>query len=234
MVAEGRKSFSTVDFELAYGEKPEKSAGAPMFNPLHPEVQRQLVEYFEEISMRFGSKKAFKGISLNLWHSTLIWFSSIYVGYDDCTASLFEAETGIVIPCDKTDPERFKKRYDYLTCRARNAWISFRCRKIRELILKLRDALRKYNKELTLYICAWNEPVKRTMYGNIDKALQYPAFLSENDFLREGGIDISLFKNDDGICFSVEQNQHRDRGWTPDGSELPIEEQRFFHDHSFS
>ena len=235
MIAENRAPSNYEGFELVYGEKRDSFGGAPMFNPLHPEVQRQISEYLEEISKRFGNKKAFRGVSINVWHATMVWFSSLKIGYDDYTISLFEAETGIKIPCESTDPERFGKRFNYLTTRNRALWIEWRCKKIRELILKMRDSLKKYNPALNLYLCLWNEPVKRTMYGKFDESMQYPAFLSENEFLREGGIDMALFEKDEGVYFSVEQNQQRDRGCadTVDGAELSAEQKRYFHDLAY-
>ena len=157
-----------------------------------------------------GNQSCSNHYTLNIWHATFVWFSSLEVGYDDYTASLFEEETGIKIPVSFDDTERFSKRYEYLTAEKRELWIKWRCEKIHALILKLRDALRKYNPDLTLYICAWNEPVKRTMFGWFNEKHQYPAFMSEEEFLRFGGIDISMFAGDDGIRLSVEQNQHRD------------------------
>ena len=242
MIAEGRKVESTENFEFIYGEKKDGFGGAPMMNPIHPEVQRQLIEYFEEISEKYGKKSAFKGVQVNIWHATILWYSSLSIGYDDYTVNLFSKETGIKIPCEKNDPERFKKRYEFLSRRNRKLWISWRCGKIHQLILKLRDALRKHNPSLTLYLCMWNEPVKLGMFGKFneeqqylmfDESVQYPAFLNEYDFLCEGGIDLELYKNDEGISMSMEQNQHRDRGWTTQGSELPEEHRHFFHDLAY-
>ncbi len=242
MIAEGRKVESIENFEFIYGEKKDNFGGAPIFNPIHPEVQRQLVEYFEEISEKYGNKKAFKGVQVNIWHATILWYSSLMIGYDDYTVNLFTKETGIKVSCKKNDPDRFKKRYEFLNRRNRQLWISWRCKKIHELILKLRDALRKYNPSLKLYLCMWNEPVKLGMFGTFneeqqylmfDESVQYPAFANEYDFLREGGIDLELFKDDEGISMSMEQNQHRDRGWTMQGSELPEEHRHFFHDLAY-
>ena len=233
MIAQGRKKWDVTDFTYAYGEKRDSFGGAPMFNPLHPEVQKQLIEYFEEISEKYGKKKAFKGVSVNIWHGTMLWFGSLMLGYDDYTAELFYKETGIKVPCEPNDPSRFEKRYTYLTRRNRKLWIDWRCKKMHELIVKLRDALQKHNPDLTLYICAWNEPVKRTMFGQFTASSQYPVFLSETEFLREGGLDFGLFEQDRGISFSMEQNQHRDRGWDMRGLHMPTEETRFFHDISY-
>ena len=242
MLAKGYKSYADVDknFEYAYGE-PYKSGqgdytdtygGAPLFNPLHPEVQRQLIEYFEEISEKYGHKKAFKGVSINIWHSTFIWFSSIQVGYDDYTVNLFKKETGIEVPCEPTDSDRFRKRYDFLMRKNRKLWIDWRCKKIHELILKLRNALQKHNPELRLYLCAWvSEPTYLYLVGPYNEATQYPAILGVDDLLKEGGINLSLFAEDEGIYISVSHNQHRDScDWENEGAMLAEEKTHICHD----
>ena len=82
--------------ELAYGEHLNGPYGAgPMFNPLHPTVQKAILRLAEEIAQRYKKYPAFKGISFNLWHSTILWYGSIKSGYDDYTVALFEKETGI-------------------------------------------------------------------------------------------------------------------------------------------
>lgn len=246
MVAEGYNSFADVDyekFEYAYGEPyiygggsyTDTFRGAPIFNPLHPEVQRQLVEYFEEISEKYGRKKAFKGVSINIWHGTFIWFCSLQVGYDDYTVNLFTKETGIQIPCEPTDPDRFRKRYDFLIHRNRKLWIDWRCKKIHELILKLRDALRTYNSSLDLYLCAWvSEPMYLHLFGAYNESTQYPAVLGVDDILKEGGINLSLFTEDEGIHISVSHNQHRDScDWQNEGAMLSEEKSHVCHDLNY-
>lgn len=242
MVKEGRTCYDLKDFEYIYGEyycydgvDRGEIIGAPLFNPIHPEVQKQLVEYFEEISEKYGHKKAFKGLSINIWHSTIIWFSSLKIGYDDYTVNLFSKETGIRVPCEPTDPNRFRKRYEYLVHRNRKLWIDWRCKKIHELISKLRDALRKCNPTLELYLCAWvNEPIMLSIFRSFDASTQYPVSLSAYDLLREGGIDLSFFAEDEGIHVSVDQNQHRDSsGWTQEGTLRPKEQEHVYHDINY-
>lgn len=98
---------------------------APIFNPasrgaaggarLHPGFCR-----------RYARFRSFKGVSLNLWAPTLVWFGSLHAGYDDLTCRLFEQETGVRIPVGPTTPQRFSKRYEFLTFHRRPAWIAWR------------------------------------------------------------------------------------------------------------
>jgi len=64
---------------------------------------------------------------------TLIWFGFIQGGYDGLhTIGLFEKEPGGQMPADKTEPNRFSKRYEFLTFTSRDAWLELCCRQIEE------------------------------------------------------------------------------------------------------
>ena len=93
----------------------------PIFNPVHPNVQRAVLDFIKDFAERYAGFTAFKGVSLNLWAPTIGWFGSLHTGYDDCTCRLFEKETGIRLPVAAQDPHRFSKRYEFLTfaCRPR-------------------------------------------------------------------------------------------------------------------
>ena len=221
------------DFPFAYGEKRGKFHGGPMFNPLHPEVQRQILAYIEEIGARYGKYKAFKGISINVWHATLIWFGSLHAGYDDYTAALFEKETGISTGIKPDDPNRFSKRYEFLTFKCRPAWVDWRCAKIRDFVCAIRDALRRGNPELTLSLNFWNETSKPQIFGGPNAQSQYGARVNDYDFFKEGGADLMLLGKEDGIEISVETNHQRDRGWDTKGVNAPLEAGFMFRDHDF-
>lgn len=220
-------------FPFAYGEKRGNFHGGPMFNPLHPEVQRQILEYIEEIGVRYGKYKAFKGISINVWHATLIWFGSIHAGYDDYTAALFEKETGISTGVKLDDPNRFSKRYEFLTFKNHPAWVEWRCKKIRDFICAIRDALRRGNPALTLTLNFWNETSKPQVFGGPNAQSQYGARVNDYDFFKEGGADLLLLGKEDGIEVSVETNHQRDRGWDTKGINAPLEAGFMFRDHDF-
>ena len=74
----------------AYGEKSNQSYPArPMFNPVHPVVQEAILGLVGEIVDRYGRYPAFKGISFNMWHATILWWAALDTGYDDYTVGLF-------------------------------------------------------------------------------------------------------------------------------------------------
>ena len=115
------QSKDQADFPWAYGEKRGPYHAGPMFNPLHPVVEEAIVGFVREIAERYGKHPAFKGIAFTMWAPTLIWFGSIHSGYDDYTTGLFEQETGIHVPVEKNAPDRFSKRYEFLTFACRDA-----------------------------------------------------------------------------------------------------------------
>lgn len=219
------------DFPYVYGEKRGDFGVGPMFNPLHPTVQNQILEFISEVSERYSSHPSLKGISINVWHATIIWFSSLEIGYDDYTVSLFEEENNINLGINDTDPCRFEKRYDILVNQYRDKWINWRCEKLTEFICKIRDITRAAGLLLTLNI--WSEPSRCLMIGK-DVDAQYGAAEKLTEFLRQGGIDFEALSKEDGIELSVETNVSRDRGMhSVDGIDTPVEHTRIFHDLSF-
>lgn len=84
-----------------------------------------------------------------MWAPTILWFGSLKSGYDDYTAGLFERETGIAVPVEPLDPERFRKRSEFLLGEHRETWIRWRCEKIAAFLLKIRDAMIAERPDLT-------------------------------------------------------------------------------------
>ena len=112
-----------------------------MFNPLHPVVQEAIVGLAGEIAERYKGSPAFKGLSFNMWHSTILWYGSINSGYDDYSVGLFEKETGIEVPVDAAAPDRFSKRHQFLVGKPCEDWLAWRCKKIQELNRRIRDVV---------------------------------------------------------------------------------------------
>lgn len=145
--------------EYTYGEKHTNSYKTPLFNALHPEVERQLINYFEELGERYGSHKSLDGFQINFWHGTMLWYANLLCGYDDYSFTLFEKETGLKSNINSCDKERFSKRYEWMLANCKDEFVSWRCEKIRSLIIKIRDALRRKSKrkDLKLTLTIWNE-----------------------------------------------------------------------------
>jgi hypothetical protein len=225
---------STKDFDWTYGEKTgQPYHPGPIFNPLHPSVQKSTIGLVREIAERYGKYSTLDGISLNIWGPTIVWFGSLHSGYDDYTSSLFEKETGIRIPVEANDPHRFSKRYEFLTFKCRSEWIDWRCRKIHELIRKLRDMIVAVRPDLRLVLTLWCEPFIPGVYGNGGPEHQIHARIGTLDIFKEGGIDPSLYADDSNIEFDFQlEGGGRDR--TSGIAEEALPEAFFmFRDHDF-
>ncbi len=219
----------------AYGEHGGPFDRGPMFNPLHPTVQKAILGIIQEIVDRYGQSPAFKGISLNMWHATILWYFSLKSGYDDYTVNLFEKETGVKVPVKPNDPERFSKRFKLLTKEHSEVWISWRCRKIKELFCKMRDIVTTARPDLRLTISAWTEI---TIYGwfGVPHEPSHQLFTRKSlyDLYREGGFDMKLFKDEPNIEIDYAFLPSRDRdAWGTDGAETPLEKTCSYRDHDF-
>lgn len=221
--------------EWAYGERPVPGAHmGPMFNPLHPVVQEALREFVREIGIRYGRYSAFRGISFNMFGSAMPWFGSIHSGYDDYSIMLFEKDTGIPVPVDVKAPSRFSQRYEYLTTSQRSAWVSWRCRKIRELFGTLHEALAAARGDLRLTITLWDETTVTNVLGQVSPAHQLYARPSMLEFYRDAGIDLDLYRDHPGLEVDRGMGNSRDRGGhgpNPCGGvTLPIDAQTMYRD----
>jgi len=226
------------DFPWIYGEKNDQSyPGGPIFNPLHPVVQEAIIRLVTEIVDLYGDFQAFKGISFNMWHSTFLWFGSIRSGYDDYTVSLFEKETCIIVPVEAKAPDRFSRRYRFLTFNCRPAWIAWRCKKIYSLFCIIRDTITNKRPDMRLTITIWNEMTIPLLLGLSSGAgHQLHARMSNAELYREAGLDIELFKNEPGIEIDLQLEPQRDRsplGSETEGSGIPAERASMYRDHDF-
>lgn len=221
---------------LAYGEKTPGDLDVPyhpgpIFNPLHPEVQQAVRAVVRELGQKYGAHQAFKGISINFWAPTIVWFGSLHSGYDDYTVGLFEKETGIKVPVGATDPKRFSKRYEFLCFQCRSAWIEWRCRKVHELILGLRDELVASQPDLRLTLTLWSEPYLPQIVGNGRPECQLHARPSTVELYREAGFDPALYRDEANIeCDFQFEGGGRDRG-ANNLDNAPLDYFFMFRDH---
>lgn len=217
----------------AYNEIDTSGKKLPIFNPLHPEVRRQTRVLFFELAGKYARHPSFKGLSINFWHGTFLWYGTLFAGYDDTAMSQFTRETGIRIPDDETE-ERFRQRYEFISSHCREEFIQWRCKKIHCFLLELRDILRSTRPDLTLTLTIWNEPSAFGLLDGVSPQTQYGMRQSNYRMYREGGLDLNLFREDEGIVVSLESNHFRDRtGWGVKGITAPVEETQMFTDFAF-
>jgi hypothetical protein len=162
----------------------------PFLNPLHPGNQDWYVGLVGELADRYRDSPALRGISLRFmqWKNPALHnFHSLDWGYDDLTVGMFEKETGIRVPADPAQAGRFAVRHRWLMANAREAWISWRCRKIAQLLTRIRDRARAARPDLTIYLPVF----PMTEAGDV--------YHTGTEWLREAGFDIALLSKIDGV-----------------------------------
>jgi hypothetical protein len=226
--------WSQTPSHLAYGEVGNPGHTGPMFNPLHPTVQDAIIGFVREIGQRYGKSPAFKGVSFNMFASAMPWFGSIHFGYDDYSVGLFQREAGTVVPVDATAPDRFSQRYKFLTETCRPAWVAWRCRKIRELFGRIRQALAEGRSDLRVTITLWDETVVTNTLGHDMPTLQLYARDSMLQLYRDAGIDIDLYRDEPGLEIDRGTADSRDRGGHGnDSANAPLATQTMYRDFAY-
>jgi hypothetical protein len=130
------------------------SPNPPRHHPLHPLNQQWYLGMLGEFVERYQDSPTLKGVSLRLmdWvNPGLNNFHSLDWGYDDYTIERFQQETGVSLPVQPEDPERYRKRYDWLMANAKADWIAWRCQKITELYTKVRNRVQQIRPDLQVY-----------------------------------------------------------------------------------
>ena len=232
--AENGNKMAFRDITLAYGERMSDIGIGPMFNPIHPAVQGAVREYLCEFARRYGRHPSLRCISINVWHSSLLWFGSLNFGYDDYTVGLFERETGISLGV-RGGGHRFSARKEILLRDHRERWIGWRCEKIAAFIRSLRDDLRAAAPGVRLALNFWNEMVKPSLLGELGENTQLYERASDAQFLREAGMDLRLLGALDGVEICVENNHQRDitNMFARGGKKAPLSRGYMYRDFDF-
>ena len=154
------------------------------FNFLRPEVRNAYKKIIAAYRDKFKVYKHFRGISLN--EHPAICFGSLDNGYGAWTVAQFSRETGIPVPGDTPT-----KRCRWLLANAKEEWISWRCRKVAEVVRELAETLRaEGNTHLELQYWVRGDFME-------DRGM-WPAFRYE-DALREAGIDLAQLTRLPGV-----------------------------------
>ncbi len=168
------------------------------FNPVDRRVQKAVNTIVREIAERYGDEPSFTGITLVTARQKLFTFNSLDSGYNDSNVRQFESETGIRVPVERNDPERFSKSHAWLLANKRREWIDWRCRKIHDWYKEMADTLSAKRSDLKLTV---NLAPHLVLYGHrLANYMQEPQVFAE--VVRETGIDIQLFAKDRNIHLS--------------------------------
>lgn len=172
----------------------------PAVNYFHPEIQKRMIAIVQEPAARYKDYPAWKGVALFVSRvfgpMDPAWLNVDNPdrwGYEDYTVELFEKETGIDIPVDPKDPERFEKRYQWITANAKAQWTDWRCEKYTELFRKMRDAITRQRPDMKLHVVLGEPMDEHAIDGHFDDP-QYTI-----NQLRKFGIDIPSLRAEQNI-----------------------------------
>ncbi len=168
----------------------DKNNYIAVFNPAHPEVQREIKRKTAELASRYNNVPSFAGISIRImdWEQhNMTSFGSLDWGYDPYTGKKFAAWLGI------PDPGTPQKRYELFCGKYREKWINWRVDVVHELLKEIRDTCRQVNPAVSLY-----SAVHSTRWAGTQLA-------------REAGID--NFKLDGFRYINAMYSPGRNPGW---------------------
>ncbi len=204
----------------------------PIFNLLHPEVEKHLLDLMEDLNRRYCSFANFKGITIPLWANSFIWWASLKLGYDDISFTRFEEENRLCSNIDPQDPQKHLRRYEWLITEHKEKWINWRCQKVCELLSMMYAKLSKGRDDIKLAISVCREPILGQLYSGSyqDGDVQLYNMKDFTTLLREGGIDIDKYKGT-GIEFELQMDPFRDRSLEHKSGEIP--ESNTLRDHDF-
>ena len=161
----------------------------PNYNIMHPEVRNAVLTMIDEMLDLYGDSPAFEGICFHLTKHCMLWFGELEAGYNDYCVEAFQHDAGIRIPVADDDPGRATKRYRWIMGNAREKWIDWRCRAIRQFYGEVAQRLVQRRPDLRL-VLAMYRPVFRDV-------VPQPGTVPQDDFVRqinrEGGLDPALY-----------------------------------------
>lgn len=133
-----------------------------LLSPLHPRNRAWYLGMIREFAERYKDSPAFKGVSLRVmdfFNHGFNNFGSGDNGYDDCTMALFSSATGKTPPVAGDDPDRFRKRYEWLKKNAWEEWLNWRCAEITALHREIAEAVRGLRADLqvVLNVCQFED-----------------------------------------------------------------------------
>ncbi len=119
-----------------------------MFNPAHPEVQREIKRKTAELANRYKDLPAFKGVSIRImnWEQhTMTSFKDLDWGYGPYTGERFSAYLRI------PDPGTPQARFELFTGEYKQQWMDWRINVIHRLLKEISDTCRSFRPDFMVY-----------------------------------------------------------------------------------
>ncbi|MGE9294494.1 MAG: hypothetical protein ACQKBW_12845, partial [Puniceicoccales bacterium] len=187
--------YTTVWWGFSTGTSDSQGGMWPNWNILHPHVQDKMIAIYGELADTLGDTESFAGMSgrlVNWQWDGLYGLTSLNWGYSDWTVSQFEKDTGIKVPGGASDPERFEKRFRFLTSpEMKQQWLGWRKARVTDFLMRLSARIREAKSDAVLFLC-----------GNAMVDENHSDSMAENlrDRLEEMGIDLAAIKSEPGIA----------------------------------
>jgi hypothetical protein len=169
----------------------------PMFNPIHPVVKKVTRQIVADWLEHYSRYPALGGMSFDMatfWTGVpggeSMGYELLFSDYSDYTVNRFSEETGIKVPGQNDDPERYSMRYQFLTSATIvNKWIDWRCLKIHdEVIMPLARMIWETRPDMTV-----------TLTFNGSAKVGSPLWGKKQDWnesLKQCGFDMDMYQND--------------------------------------
>jgi len=199
----------SVRFVSANGKRVYGEGG---FNFLMPEVRNEMLGLAEEIADRFSIYPAVKGITwmrlpeFTIARSDCGAQTGLETGYSDYTIGLFQRETGVTVPVAGSDPERFRKRYEWLLGNVQERWLAWRCKKVYDLDSDISRKLRTKRKDWRVWrLATWPTPESIRIWKKGE--------MTYRDIYRYQGFDPGMYETTTGPRFVPIYDFTGDRIW---------------------
>lgn len=158
----------------------------PVANFFHPETQREIESMFRALVREGAAYRSFKGVSLQLYRDSALWWGDITSGYNDYCIDAFERDTGIRVPVDRRDPLRGKAYAAWLMANCRARWVAWRCETFTAFYARMAKILTDARPDLRLWFIA------APRFDAVAELADNPDYFSE-DFasrsLKDAGFD---------------------------------------------
>ena len=172
----------------------------PYYNALDPDVRQWYLEMIGEFVERYRDYRSFSGIQLRIsdWQNpALNNVVSLDWGYDRRTVSRFFGETGLAIPAGMAlvddEPVSARNRHDLILANVREAWIRWRCERVRDIFRDVVQRVREARSDLTVQVSFF------ALSGDER---------SDAEHLREMGIDLTMLGAVEGLSLVDARFQH--------------------------
>ena len=167
----------------------------PAYNALQPQVQARVLALVQEMADGYADSPAFGGVAFHLTRCQLLQLGGLDVSYDDWTLAQFEQDTGVKVPVDAKDPDRFGKRGDWLLANARDRWVRWRCERVATYYGQVARVLTSKRADLRL-VAVILHPLP-AVHADLRQRWEQGTRLA--DLSREAGLDPTLLGQQPGV-----------------------------------